>query len=70
MGSEFGMSGGLISKSVELLWSVELMTKSSYFSFGTELVWFREPVSASAPSTGGSSCRSSEFSNDILIRLS
>ena len=70
MSSGLGRSGGLISKSVELLWSVELRKKSSYLSFSSELVWFRKSVSASEPLTGGSSCRSSEFSNDILIRLS
>ena len=70
MGWERGMSGWLISMSVELLWSVGLRTKSSCFSFGSMLVWLRNTVAASEPLTGGSSCRSSGFSNDILIRLS
>ena len=69
MSSGLGRSGGLISRSVELLWSVELMLKSSCISVGAEVVWFREPVSASEPSTGGSSCRSSKLSNDIFMRL-
>ena len=68
--SGLGRSGGLISRSVELLWLVELILKSSCVSVGVEVVRFREPVSASEPSTGGSSCRSSKISKDIRIRLS
>ena len=73
--SGFGRSGGLVSRLVELLWLVELwmdelLLKSSCLSVGVKVVWFREPVSASEPSTGGSSCRSSKFSKDIRIRLS
>ena len=70
MGWERGMSGWLISMSVELLWSVGLRMKFSYVSFGSMSVWLRNAVTAGKLLTEGSSCGSFGVSNDILIRLS